>query len=121
MSGYNLVIKIKSLEEECDRLGFMMCHSKLYNNEFGDVVALKCKDRESLPLYSRDAEIFIGTLSQLESWLQGFEVARKYDSMLFGNKHDSVRQRKEKDLVNKQLLKTIKEGKLVDGAEYKSK
>lgn len=114
MSGYNLVRKVKYLETECDRLGFIMCHARMYSKEFGDVVALKPKDSESLPVFSRDAEVFVGTLSELESWLMGLEWARRYDRMLFGVKHDKNRERKEQDLRNKQLMKIIKEGKLPD-------
>jgi len=108
MSGYNLIRKIKFLEEECDKLGFKMCQSHAYENVFGDVVAIKPKDIESLPPYSRDAEIFIGTLNDLERWLQGVKWARKYDSMLFGVKHDEKRERKEQDFRNEVLVKLLK-------------
>ena len=112
MSGYNLVKKIKFLEEECDKLGFMMCHAKHYTNEFGDLLAIKPKDIESLPPYSRDAEVFIGTLTDLERWLQGVEWARKYDRMLFGTKHDEKRIRKEQDFRNEVLVKILKSEKV---------
>lgn len=110
MSGYNLIRKIKYLEEECDKLGFMLCHARHYMNDFGDVVALKPK-ADCLPVYSRDAELFVGTIEELERWIQGFHFARKYDSMLFGNKYDNQRDRKEKDYRNKLLLNMIKTGK----------
>jgi len=107
MSGYNLIRKIKYLEEECDKLGFMICQANHYIKDFGDVVALKPK-ADCLPIYSRDAELFVGTLEQLERWLAGFHFARKYDSLLLGNKHDALRQRKEQDYRNKILIKQIK-------------
>lgn len=111
MSGYNLIRKIKYLEEECDKLGFQICHARHHINDFGDVLALKPKS-DCLPIYSRDAELFVGTIEDLERWIQGFHFARKYDSMLLGMKHDKLRDRKEKDYRNKQLMKIIKEGKL---------
>ena len=107
MSGYNLIRKIRYLEEECDKLGFMLCHAQHHINEFGDVLALKPK-ADCLPIYSRDAELFVGTIVDLERWIQGFHFARKYDSMLLGNKHDALRNRKEQDYRNKQLIKQIK-------------
>lgn len=110
MSGYNLIRKIKYLEEECDKLGFMICHARDYVNNFGDVVALKPK-ADCLPIYSRDAELFVGTIEELDRWIQGFQFARKYDSMLFGTKYDSQRDRKEKDYRNKKLMNIIKDGK----------
>ena len=112
MSGYNLVRKTKFLEEECDKLGFIMCQAKHYIKEFGDVVAIKPKDIESLPPYSRDAEIFIGTINDLERWLEGIEWARKYDRMLFGVKHDEKRIRKEQDYRNEVLVKILKTEKV---------
>ena len=107
MSGYNLIRKVKYLEEECDKLGFQLSHAKHFHQEFGDVVALKPRD-DCLPVYSRDAELFIGTLEALEHWLQGLHFARKYDSLLLGKNYDAQRQRKEQDYRNRQLLNKIK-------------
>lgn len=110
MSGYNFIQKIRKLELECDKLGFMMCHSKYsYNNEFGDVVAVKPKDEIVLPIYSRDAELFCGTISDLEVWLRGIRWSRDYDRMLFGKTHESKRERKEQDYRNQRLAKILKE------------
>jgi hypothetical protein len=83
MTGYNTVLKIRRLEEQVDKLGFRMAHTKHgnYRQEFGDVVALFPKDH-ALPIYSRDAEMFVGTLDQLEVWLRGLAWAREYDRML---------------------------------------
>ena len=107
MSGFNLIRKIKYLEEECQKLGFEICQANHYIKDFGDVLALKPK-ADCLPIYSRDAELFVGTIADLERWLQGFHFARKYDSMLLGIKHDAARDRKEQDYRNKQLIKKIK-------------
>ena len=107
MSGYNLIRKVKYLEEECDKLGFQLSHAQHFHQEFGDVVALKPRD-DCLPVYSRDAEVFIGTLEALEHWLQGLHFARKYDSLLLGKNYDAQRQRKEQDYRNRQLLNKIK-------------
>ena len=115
MAGYNLIQKIRRLEKECDRLGFMLCHARHYHNEFGDVVALKPKDQDSLPVYSRDAELFIGTIDALEQWLLGVEWARKYDNMLFGNRHQSNREKREQIYKNEVLIKTLKKaGEVVE-------
>jgi len=107
VNGFNLIRKIRYLEEECHKLGFQICHAQHYHQEFGDVLALKPRD-DCLPIYSRDAEVFVGTIQDLERWIQGFHVARKYDSLLLGNKHDALRDRKEQDYRNKVLIKKIK-------------
>ena len=112
MSGYNLVMRIHNLEERCRDLGEVMCHSRAdFNQQFGDVVAVQPKDADSLPVYSRDAELFIGSLDALENWLTGIEWARKYDSMLFGSNHDQRRNRKEQDYRNNRMLQQIRTGK----------
>jgi len=107
MSGYNLIRKIKYLEEECHKLGFQLSHTQHFHQEFGDILALKPRD-DCLPVYSRDAEVFVGTLEALEHWLQGLHFARKYDSLLLGKNYDAQRQRKEQDYRNRQLLNKIK-------------
>ena len=107
MSGYTLIRKVKYLEEECHKLGFQLSYAQHFHQEFGDVVALKPRD-DCPPVYSRDAEVFIGTLEALEHWLQGLHFARKYDSMLLGKNYDAQRQRKEQDYRNRQLLNKIK-------------
>lgn len=113
MSGYNLVRTVHILEEECDKLGFVMCHSKhRYGSEFGDVVAVKPKDQDSIPIYARDAELFIGTLNELSRWIEGIKWARQYDGMLFGKSHNEKRGRKEQDYRNKMLVNILKEEKI---------
>ena len=110
MSGYSLIIEIERLKEQCDELGFRLGYSKMgsYKTEFGDVVALFPKDQEALPVYSRDAEIFIGTISDLKNWLRGVTWARDYDRMVMGNLNDKRRERKEQDIRNKRLVDIIK-------------
>jgi hypothetical protein len=108
MAGYNTILTIRRLEEECSKLGFMMCHSKHGHGsrDFGDVVALKPKDADSLPIYARDAELFCGSLEELDRWLQGVSWARKYDQMLRLS-NDTKRKRKEQDERNRALLSTL--------------
>lgn len=82
MTGYNMVLKIRRLEEKLDELGFMLAHARYGTaSEFGDVVSIKPRG-DALPVYARDAEIWSGTLEALEYWLQGMEWARSYDNML---------------------------------------
>ena len=111
MSGYNTVLKIRRLEERCSKLGFMLCHAKHYHNEFGDVVALKPKDIDSLPIYSRDAELFIGTLEELEYWLRGVEWARQYDELLKVS-NSKKREDKEQLVRNRKLFSILKDEKV---------
>lgn len=109
MSGYNAILKVRRLEKECDELGFMMCHPRHYNSvEYGQLVAIKPKDHDSLPIYNRDAELFIGTLEQLEVWLKGVEWARQYDQLLRLS-NTKKRERKEQDQRNRNLIEILKQ------------
>ena len=87
-----------------------MCHARNYHSEFGDTVCVKPRG-DSLPIYSRDAELFTGSVESLEVWLRGIEWARKYDSLLLGDRHDQRRLRKEQDYRNDLMLKQIRTGR----------
>ena len=73
------------------------------------------KDHESLPIYSRDAQVFVGSLEALETWLNGVEWARNYD-MMCKISDDDKRAKAEQKERNRQLMRTLKEGKRVEGA-----
>jgi len=109
MSGYHTILRIRKLEEEVDKMGFRMGNPKHgnYRQEFGDVVALMPKE-DSFPIYSRDAEMFIGTLEEMEVWLRGFQKAQEYHRMLMGRSFEERVKRKEQDYRNEQLMRQIK-------------
>ena len=109
MSGYNTILRIRRLEESVTKLGMRMGNPKhgYYSNEYGEAVSLFPLDEE-LPTYSRDAELFTGSLEQLEVWLRGVEFARQYDYLLRIS-DDKKRARKEQDVKNRNLLSAIKE------------
>lgn len=110
MAGYQSVIELRRLEERIDRLGFRMGFPKHggFSDQFGDQVALFPKE-DALPIYSRDAELYVGTLEGARIWLNGFEKAREYDHMLMGKTIDTRRERKEQDYRNEVLMRKIKE------------
>jgi hypothetical protein len=110
MAGYQTIMNLRSLEKRVDRLGLRMDHPRYggYQREFGDLVALSPKD-DTMPVYSRDAELFVGTLEQMEHWLNGWEKMRQYHRMLIGNKFESKIQRLEQDYRNEFLMKNIKQ------------
>ena len=109
MSGWSLIVELRRLEAEVDKFGFKFAKPK-----FGDIadnrIALIPKDNDSLPVYSRDAELFLGTLTELQHWLRGADWARTYDALL--KLSDSTkRERKEQDERNHQLVKILKNEK----------
>ena len=119
MSGYSTILKIQRLEEEINSLGFRWGHSKTggwSGNDHGDVVALYPKG-DCLPIYSRDAELFTGTIEQLQYWLAGYKSSRNYDYMLMGKSVETKRTRKEQDYRNQMLMRKIAEAGSKDKKE----
>jgi len=117
MTGWNTIQRIRSIEETIDKLGFKFSKSK--HGDFTDLhgaLSLVPKDQDALPIYTRDAELFVGSLERLEDWLAGVRWAREYDRMckISTDKTRSAAEQKER---NRQLMHTLKEGKRVIGVE----
>lgn len=110
MNGWNQIQQVRKLEERADKLGLKFASYK-HDDSFGANVALIPKDSEVLPIYSRDAELFVGTLESAASWMQGVMWARDYDSMVIDKKLDDKRKRKEQDERNRQLVLILKNEK----------
>lgn len=111
MSGWNTIRKIRNLEERADKLGLKFTAYK-HDDMYGENVALVPKDKDALPIYSRDAVLFAGSLEDADKFMQGVLWARDYDSMVIDKKMDEKRERKEQDERNKQMVKILKEEKL---------
>ena len=113
MSGYNTILKCERIKAHAEKLGFMLCYPKhgWGGSDSIDTVAIKPKDKDSLPIYSRDAQFFNGTINEMESFLRGIEWARDYDMMLRVST-DAKRERKEQDARNKQLVAMLKDEKV---------
>ena len=108
MAGYHAVIELRRLEQAVDQLGFMLAEPRTGNwGSGGDRVSIKPKDADSLPIYSRDAEIFTGTLEQLQVWIRGVQWAREYDSMLKLS-DEKKRIKKEDEERGRQLIAKLK-------------
>ena len=111
MSGWNTIQRLRRIEEQIDLLGFKFSKGKHSDwSEDHGALSLVPKDSEALPIYNRDAELFVGSLERLEDWLAGVRWARDYDAMLRVS-DDVKRARKEQDVRNKSLLTQIKEAK----------
>lgn len=119
MSGWETIKALKILEERVDTLGLEITNpgdflGNAYNNiHHGDRVALRPKG-DSVPHYSRDAIVWLGTLEELTHWLNGVEWARGYE-MILKTSDDKKRKTAENTERNRQLMATIKKSKLVQG------
>jgi hypothetical protein len=98
---------MRRLEGQVNKLGFMFAMPRHHYDSDTERLALVPKDAESVPIYSRDAEVFSGTLEELAVWLRGVEWARDYDRMLKVS-DDDKRARKEQDVRNRHLVQLLK-------------
>jgi hypothetical protein len=111
MSGWNTIKHIRSIEERADRLDMKLAPYR-HDDRYGENVALVPKDNDALPIYTRDAILFAGSLEGSMHFMQGVLWAREYDRMLIDKNTDAKRERKEQDERNKQMVRILKEEKL---------
>lgn len=104
MTSFADIQRWRRTEEILSRMGLKL-GSPAWRGE--ECVALNPLD-QCLPVYSRDAEIFVGTLEQVEDFILGVQWARNYDTLL-GLSDEQKRGRKEQDQKNKNLVKMLKE------------
>lgn len=102
--GYGTLLKYKRAEELANSLGFIFVYAK-YRNGDEDLIGLQPKD-DMLPIYARDAQLFVGDLHQVISFLQGIEFHFNYLRMLkittkekIEIKEDHVRQQHLIDVI----------------------
>jgi hypothetical protein len=109
MTGWNTIQEIRRLEAEFDKIGLKFEKPKYtdFTDDHGSV-ALVPKDDNSLPIYSRDTPLYVGSVEGARYWLQGLQWARQYDTMIKLS-DDKKRARKEQDERNRQLIKILKD------------
>ena len=109
MAGWAAIKQIRDLEERANMLGMTLApyrHSALDDQ----YVSLVPWHQQSLPVYTRDAVLFAGSLDDADHFMQGVLWAREYDRMVIDRNLDTRRVRKEQDERNRRLLKTLKDG-----------
>ena len=107
MAGWNTIKQIRSLEDRAHKLGMKFAPYR-HDDYNADNVALVPCYPDSLPIYTRDAILFAGSLEGADQFMQGIAWARDYDRMVVDKNIDTKRVRKEQDLRNKQLIEILK-------------
>ena len=114
-TSWSKLQQIKRVEDLATSLGFELTAGRdTWQRDGGNLIYLVPLD-DKLPHYSRGAEIYCGTIEDIDTWLKGIEWARTYDMML---RISSDKKRDEREQVerNRQLMKMVKTGKKVDGS-----
>ena len=95
--------------EDLARFGFKMKPSK-WSSSNGEIGIYPLEDKN--PLYSRDAEIFRGTVEQIVCWLRGVNQQREYLTMLKATTDEKIKTLEEKHikkLEHRAMLDVIKD------------
>jgi hypothetical protein len=81
--GIDMIERIDRVRELAEFFGFRLGRRQhhAFTDSGTDVIALYPKDNR-LPVYSRDAYLFVGSLSEVENFLDGIQWARKYDNLI---------------------------------------
>jgi hypothetical protein len=107
VAGWQLLKSFRDVELRANKIGLKFAPSKFSGYDF-DTIALVPID-EHLPIYSREAEVFTGTLQDIDKWLQGITWARNYDELMKVS-NDDKRETAERKHQQRELLRVIKDG-----------
>jgi hypothetical protein len=109
MAGFAAIQVLRKFEADVFYLGLEI--AKYDSDE--TLIKLKPRDDE-LPVYSRDASIFVGTVEEAMVWIKGIEWARQYDDMIEISS-EKTREKSEQKERNRQLMQAIETGRKPDG------
>lgn len=107
MSGYSTYTRWQRIEAQAKMLGFRLGNPK--HGHWGgsgemDMVTLYPAD-ESLPIFSRDADIYTGTFRDIETFMNGWVRAQQYDAMLRMSNEKKRKQYEAKEVERQRLAK----------------
>jgi hypothetical protein len=93
--GFYTYREIQRVEELANKLGFQFTYPKHHGSD-SDYFSLIPINDDAFPIYNRDAQLFTGTLGDVDAWLRGLVWARDYDKLLKVS-NEKKRERKEQD------------------------
>lgn len=79
--GYYDISKIRRIEQRAESVGFKFASPK-YGGRSDTAIGLRLINNEVYPVYSRDTEIFVGSLDDINSFLDGMIFMKNYLAML---------------------------------------
>lgn len=109
--GYSTILKLRRIEDDCIRMGLTITHPKTgWAHGGGDILAV-VPAGNALPIYSRDAELFVGTLDELSIWMKGTQWMHNYYEMI-GLLNAPKIQKKEDEVRRDHLVSKLKNEKI---------
>lgn len=120
MTNWHTIVTVRTLEEMAAAEGLVLKPARdSWGNSTSTTMVSLCtpEDGNSLPIFSRDTELYAGTVTDCITWLQGWQKQRTYLTILFEHKQGTI-ERREQRLVEKRfqadVLRRIKEEKSED-------
>ena len=108
--GMDMIERIDRVRELAEFFGFRL--GRRPHSGFGDStidpIAVYPKDN-CLPVYSRDACLFTGSLSDVENFLDGIQWARKYDNLIGATTDQRRTQYEAREVARLAKMKLNKE------------
>ena len=107
--NWNDIQLYKRVEEQITNLGFKLYPSK-WTSCNGEIGVFPLEDKN--PLYSRDAEIYTGTIEQIACWIRGVQQQKDYLTMLKATSEEKIKTLEEKyvkKLKHQAMLDIIKD------------
>lgn len=100
--------RMKRVEARADAMDFVFKSSGFWIDNASQRSAIYVKPKDnSLPIYSRDATLFTGSIESIDDWLSDIVWARQCDDLIKAS--NNKKRAKQEQLVRDQhLMKTIK-------------
>lgn len=105
--GWNTIQKYLSLKQRLNSFGLELGKANHWHVD-QDCLAVHPLGEHGAPCFSRDAELFVGTLGEVEHWFKGYETAYKYLIMIDATSDKKIRKC-EQSIENQNLLKLLKQ------------
>lgn len=102
--GWATADKFMRFRDRAREFGLDVAKPKLNYGNLDVLALVPYQDR--LPIFSRDAELFIGNLTEAENWLAGMEWARNYHLMIKATNKNKI-ERCEQHIRNEFLIKEL--------------
>lgn len=102
--------KVETLQNQLKKLGYVMRQAK-YSSSGEYLIGIYPLD-DHLPIYSRDAELFSGTVEMIEVWIRGVCHKHEYFYMLKAitdNKIKNLEEKYIKNRIHRGMLDKIKD------------
>mgnify|MGYP003341844937 CR=1 FL=1 len=101
MSGFGDIERVTRFLDKVKKMGFVASYSRTGV----DFLSLRPAE-DHYPIYSRNSELFSGTMEAAEYWLLGIEWAREYDRLI-NVSNNKRRAQREQAWRNQDLIKIL--------------